>query len=171
MRASHLKSLAVALVIAPFAAGPALAGCLFGGCDVTDAQARSVFENLLKQHFDKPGKILEFKKTMTEQLEMHATGEKGFEFFFNATVEFPEGANLDCKPDEAGKFKDGCSTSKHYVTSPRTSDPKGKQYVEPGAKIVFDEEYRFYESSVGSSFFGAKGWKGPDGKVFEAVSE
>jgi hypothetical protein len=168
MRASHLKTFAAALMIAPLGAGAALAGCLFGGCDVTDAQAQSVFENLLKEKFDKPGKVLEFKKTMTEQLEMHATGEKGFEFFFNATVQFPEGANLDCKPDDAGKFKDGCSPSTHYVTAPRTSDPKGKQYVAPGAKVVFDEEYRFYEASVGASFFGAKGWKGPDGKVLTA---
>jgi len=168
MRISLLKSLVMATALAPLCASAALAGCLFGGCDVTEAQAQSVFENLLKEKFDKPGKILDFKKTMTEQLEMHATGEKGFEFFFSATVSFPDGANLECKPDDAGKFKDGCSPSTHYVTSPRTTDPKGKQYVAPGAKIVFDEEYRFYEASVGASFFGAKGWKGPDGKTFAA---
>jgi hypothetical protein len=158
MRARFSKIVALALIAAPIAVDGAWAGCFFGGCYPTEAQGRQIFENLLKQRFDKPGKILEFKQTMTEQLEMHATGEKGYELFFNATVEFPEGANLDCKPDDAGKFKEGCSPSKHYVTAPRSSDPKGKQYVAPGQKVTFDEEFRFYEAD--------KGWKGPDGNVY-----
>ena len=74
--------------------GSAGAMCLFGGCDPTEAQGRQIFENLLKQRFDKPGKVLDFRQTMSERLEMHATGEKGYEIFFNATVEFPEGANF-----------------------------------------------------------------------------
>lgn len=138
-------------------AGPATAFCMFG-CDPTEAHARRIFENLLKERFDKPGRILEFKQTMSEKLEMHATGEKGFEIFFNGRVEFPDGANLDCKPDDAGKAPEGCSPSKHYVTAPLQSDPKGKQYVAPGQTVVFDEEYRFYEDPGG--------WKGPDGKVY-----
>ncbi len=153
------KAAALALVAVPLACGGAKAMCLFGGCDPTEAQGRQIFENLLKKRFDKPGKILEFKQTMTERLEMHATGEKGYELFFNATVEFPEGANLECKPDDAGKFPEGCSPSKHYVTSPRSSDPKGKQYVAPGQKVAFDEEYRFYEADGG--------WKGPDGNIYK----
>ncbi len=153
-----VKALALAVIAAPIALSGAQAMCLFGGCDPTEAQGRQIFENLLKQRFDKPGKIVEFKQTMSERLEMHATGEKGYELFFNATVEFPEGANLECKPDDAGKFPEGCSPSKHYVTAPRTVDPKGKQYVAPGQKISFDEEYRFYEEG--------KGWKGPDGNVY-----
>jgi hypothetical protein len=157
MRGFLPRILTLALIATPLA--PAAAMCLFGGCDVTPAQAQKVFENLLKQRFDKPGKVVEFKQTMTERLEMHATGEKGFEFFFNASVLFPEGANLDCKPDEAGKFKEGCSPSKYYVTAPRNVDAKGKQYVAPGAKVTFDEEYRFYEAG--------KGWKGPDGVVYD----
>ncbi len=112
--------------------------------DPTEAHARQIFDNLLKQRFDKPAKVLSFKQTMTERLEMHATGEKGFGFFFNASVAFPEGANLECKPDDAGKSPDGCSSSKHYVTAPRNSDPKGKQFVAPGETVAFDEEYRFY---------------------------
>lgn len=158
MRGTLPKVLALTLAATPIAIDRASAMCLFGGCDPTPAQAQTIFENLLKQRFDKPGKVVSFKQTMTERLEMHATGEKGFELFFNATVEFPEGANLGCKPDEAGKFKDGCSPSKHYVTAPRDVDPKGRQYVEPGAKALFDEEYRFYEAG--------KGWKGPDGNVY-----
>ncbi|MBL1255352.1 hypothetical protein [Methylocystis sp. Sn-Cys] len=162
MRGAYLKffarGFALALVAAPMAAGPAAAICWFGCGDPTEEHARKIFENLLPQHFDKPGKILDFKQTMSEALEMHATGEKGFEIFFNAKVQFPEGANLDCKPDDAGKVKEGCSPSKHYVTAPRNSDPKGKQYVAPGETVVFDEEYRFYEDS--------NGWKGPDGKVY-----
>lgn len=149
------KLAALAIAASFFATG---AQACFFGCDPTEEHGRQIFENLLKQRFDKPGKILEFKQTMTERLEMHATGEKGFELFFNATVEFPEGANLECKPDGSGAFKEGCSPSKHYVTAPRTSDPKGKQYAAPGSKITFDEEYRFYEAG--------KGWKGPDGNVY-----
>lgn len=156
MRLRFSPALALAL-LAP--ATPALAMCLFGGCDVSDSQAQKVFENLLKQRFDRPGKIVEFKKTMTERLEMHATGEKGYEYFFNARVLFPEGANLECKPDDAGKFPEGCSPSKHYVTAPRNVDAKGKQYVAPGDTAAFDEEYRFYQE--GSS------WKGPDGVVYD----
>ena len=146
------------LCLTPVAIDGASAFCIFG-CNPTEAQAKTVFENLLTQRFDKPGKIVAFKQTMTERLEMHATGEMGFELFFNATVEFPAGANLDCKPDDAGKFKEGCSPSKHYVTAPRGSDPMGRQYVEPGAKVVFDEEYRFYEA--GSN------WKAPDGNIYK----
>lgn len=159
MRGFMLKTLALATMIAlaPIGARQAAAFCLFGGCDVTEAQAKSVFENLLKRHFDKPGKIEEFKTGMTERLEMHATGEKGFEYFFNATVLFPEGANLECKP-EGTTYPAGCSSSKHYVTAPRGTDPKGKQYVAPGEKITFDEEYRFYEAG--------KSWKGPDGNIY-----
>lgn len=158
MRGAFTKLFALALAATTLAAGPAQAFCMFGGCDPTEAHARQIFENLLKQRFDKPGKILEFKQTMTERLEMHATGEKGYEIFFNARVEFPEGANLECKPDDAGKFPEGCSPSKHYVTAPRDVDPKGKQYVAPGATAAFDEEYRFYEAG--------SGWKGPDGNVY-----
>jgi hypothetical protein len=160
MRDSMLKTLALAtsLLLCPVGAQRASAMCLFGGCDVTEPQAKAVFENLLKKRFDKPGQLLDFKTRMTERLEMHATGEKGYEYFFDATVLFPEGANLECKPDEANKFPEGCSPSKHFVTSPLGSDPKGKQYVAPGEKVVFDEEYRFYEEG--------KGWKGPDGNVY-----
>lgn len=157
MRGAIIKVLVVTATASLFAAGSAQAYCLFG-CDPTEDHARQILENLLKQRFDKPGKILEFKQTMSERLEMHATGEKGYEIFFNARVEFPEGANLECKPDAAGAVPEGCSPSKHYVTAPRSSDPKGKQYIAPGSTVLFDEEYRFYEDP--------KGWKGPDGNVY-----
>lgn len=154
------RLLALALVFAPLTIDRAAAFCWFGCADPTEANARQIFENLLKQRFDKPAKVTAFKQTMTERLEMHATGEKGFELFFNATVDFPDGANLECKPDEAGgKFPEGCSPSTHYVTAPRSSDPKGKQYVAPGATVNFDEEYRFYADG--------DGWKGPDGNVYK----
>jgi hypothetical protein len=158
MPARIAKIAGFVLLAAPLTVDGAAAYCLFGGCDPSEAQGRAIFENLLKKKFDKPGRILSFKQTNTERLEMHATGEKGFELFFNAEVEFPEGANLECKPDDAGKVAEGCSPSKFYITSPRSIDPPGKQYIAPGAKITFDEEYRFYEAG--------KGWKGPDGNVY-----
>lgn len=150
---------ALTLAVAPLTIDRAAAICWFGCPDPTEAHARQIFENLLKQRFDKPAKVLAFKQTMTERLEMHATGEKGFELFFNASVAFPDGANLECKPDDAGKSPDGCSASKHYVTAPRNSDPKGKQFVAPGETISFDEEYRFYADG--------DGWKGPDGNTYK----
>lgn len=157
MRATFTRILTLALLAAPLAVDRAEAYCLFG-CDPTEANARTIFENLLKKRFDKPAKIVSFQQTMAERLEMHATGEKGYEIFFKATAKFPEGANLDCKPTDAGEYKEGCSPSKHYVTAPRSSDPSGRQYVAPGEKIDFDEEYRFYEAE--------KGWKGPDGNIY-----
>lgn len=152
------KFLMLTMLAAPFGLAPAQAGCFFGCGKPTEEHARQIFENLLKQRFDKPYKILEFKQTMAEALEMHATGEKGYELFFNGKVQFPEGANLDCKPDDAGKAVEGCSPSKHFVTAPRQSDPKGKQYIAPGETVLFDEEYRFYEDP--------DGWKAPDGKIY-----
>jgi hypothetical protein len=159
MRGALLRFVAMAIVAAPVAAGPASALCWLGCPDPTEAHARKILENLLKQRFDKPGNILEFKQTMAEKLEMHATGEKGYEIFFNAKVQFPEGANLECKPDDAGKYREGCSDSKHYVTAPRSADPKGRQYIAPGETVSFEEEYRFYEDP--------NGWKGPDGNVYQ----
>lgn len=157
MRA-FLKLLSLTMLACPLALGSAHAGCFFGCGKPTEEHARQIFDNLLKKRFDKPYKIVEFKQTMAEALEMHATGEKGYEIFFNGKVQFPEGANLDCKPDDAGKSPEGCSASKHYVTAPRQSDPKGKQYVAPGETVLFDEEYRFYEDP--------DGWKGPDGNIY-----
>ncbi|MBI1866997.1 MAG: hypothetical protein HYS06_01635 [Methylocystis sp.] len=157
MRAIFMKTLALALLVAPLAIDRASAFCMFG-CNPTEADARTIFENLLKKRFDKPAKIVSFKQTMTESLEMHATGEKGFEIFFKASAEFPEGANLDCKAGDAGDYKAGCSPGKHYVTAPRSADPQGRQYVAPGATIEFDEEYRFYAAD--------SGWKGPDGNIY-----
>ena len=157
MRGAFVRFFALSLA-AILPAGPAAAGCWLSCGDPTEEHAKKILENLLKQRFDKPGKILEFKQTMAEKLEMHATGEKGYEIFFNAKVQFPEGANLECKPDDAGNYKEGCSPSKHFVTAPRTADPKGKQYVAPGETVLFDEEYRFYEDP--------NGWKGPDGNVY-----
>lgn len=157
MRSACLKLIALTIVAAPLGSAPARAYCMFS-CYPTETHARQIFENLIKQRFDKPAKIVEFKQTMSERLEMHATGEKGFEIFFNAKAQFPEGANLECKPEEGGALKEGCSPSKFFVTSPRSADPKGKQYVAPGETVVFDEEYRFYADP--------KGWKGPDGNVY-----
>ena len=64
------QALAAALIVGVLTAPPAYAAmCLFGGCDVGEKAAKAVLENLLKQRFDKPGQILDFKTTMTERLE------------------------------------------------------------------------------------------------------
>jgi len=51
---------ASALTLATLAVAPAQAYCVFG-CDPTVDHAKQIFGNLLKQHFDKPGNVVEFK--------------------------------------------------------------------------------------------------------------
>ena len=60
MRPWRLKTqaLAATLLVAVSTAQAAHAAiCLFGGCDVGEKAARTVFENLLQQRFDKPGEF------------------------------------------------------------------------------------------------------------------
>lgn len=155
MSKAHL--VAGALLAAMLAAGRAEAFCLFS-CEPTADNARKVFENRVKQKFDSDAVVEKFEVTRFWRLDVEGSGHAGVEYYFDATVAFPKGAHLDCKPDEAGAVKPGCSASKYYSTTVSNQEVKDKQYIEPGAKLEFKDETRFDESS--------KGWKGQDGNFY-----
>jgi hypothetical protein len=155
MSTSHI--LAAALLAAAFAAGRAEAFCLFS-CEPKAENARKVFENRVKQKFDPDAVLEKFDVSRFWRLDVEGAGHSAVEFYFDAAVSFPKGANLDCKPDEAGAVKPGCSPSRYYSTTVSNQEIKDKQYIEPGAKIEFKDETRFDESP--------KGWKGQDGNLY-----
>jgi hypothetical protein len=137
-----------------FAAAPARAFCLMN-CEPKPEAARKVFENLVKKKFDPDAVIEKFEVTRAWALDVEGAGHAGYEFYFTALVKFPKGANLDCKPDDAGKVKEGCSASTYYSTTVQNQMVKERQYIEPGKTIEFKDETRFDE--VGGA------WKGQDG--------
>lgn len=151
------KIAAAALLAATLAAGPARAFCLFS-CEPTAENARRVFENRIKSKFDPDAKIVKFDVSRYWRLDVEGAGHHAVEFYFTGTVEFPKGAHLDCKPDAAGAVKEGCSASAYFSTTVSNQEIKGRQYIEPGARIEFKDETRFDESS--------KGWKGQDGAIY-----
>jgi hypothetical protein len=155
MSKAHL--VAGALLAATLAAGRAEAFCLFS-CEPTADHARKVFENRVKQKFDPDAVVEKFDVTRFWRLDVEGAGHAGVEYYFDATVAFPKGAHLDCKPDEAGAVKPGCSASKYYSTTISNQEIKDKQYIEPGARIEFKDETRFDEAG--------KGWKGQDGNIY-----
>lgn len=157
---SKWKIVAAALLAAVLSSARAEAFCLFS-CEPTAEQARKVFENRVKQKFDKDAKIVNFEVTRFWRLDVEGAGHNAVEFYFTGTVEFPKGANLDCRPEGtegAQTVKDGCSASKYYSTTISNQEIKGRQYIEPGAKIDFKDETRFDQDP--------KGWKGQDGNFY-----
>ena len=79
--------------------------------------------------------------------------------FFKATVQFPQGANLDCRPGEAAR-PDDCSDDPYFSLIRDTRPTPGRQFVEPGGERHFDEDLRFSEHKTG--------WRGPDGEMYKA---
>lgn len=157
---SKFKIVAIALLAATFVAARAEALCLFS-CEPTAAEARKVFENRVNQKFDPDAKVIDFEMTRFWRIDVEGSGHNAVEFYFTALVEFPKGANLDCKPEGpegAQTVKAGCSTSKHYSTTISNLMIKDRQYIEPGAKIEFKDETRFDQDP--------KGWKGQDGNFY-----
>jgi hypothetical protein len=151
----------LALAAALAAPVPAYAFCLLN-CEPGPEQARKVFENLVKKKFDPDAKVTKFEVTRFWRLDVEGSGHSGLEFYFDASVEFPKGANLDCKPevgaDGAQTVKAGCSPSTYYSTTIQNQMIKERQYIEPGKTIQFKDETRLDESD--------KGWKGQDGNFY-----
>jgi hypothetical protein len=155
---TKLKIVALTLFALGVATAPAKAFCLFN-CEPGDADARKVFENMIKKKFDPDAKILDFKVDRFWRLDVEGSGHAGVEFYFTAKVEFPKGANLDCKPEgPEGTVKAGCSASTYYSTTIQNKMIKDRQYIEPGKVIEFKDETRFDQDS--------KGWKGQDGNFY-----
>ena len=158
---TKLKLAALALFAALFATAQAQAFCLVI-CEPGPAEARKVFENLITKKFDPDAKIVKFEVERFWRIDVEGSGHKGVEFYFDASVEFPKGANLDCKPTEgtdgSKTVKAGCSASTYYSTTIRNQMIKERQYIEPGKTIEFKDETRFDQ--------GDKGWKGQDGNFY-----
>ncbi|MCC3246339.1 hypothetical protein LG047_13590 [Methylocystis sp. WRRC1] len=152
-----LKIAGLALAGALAATVPAKAFCLIN-CEPKPEDARKVFENLVKTKFDKDAVIEKFDITRFWPLDVEGAGHAGYEFYFTANVRFPKGANLECKPDDAGKVKEGCSASTYFSTTIQNKMVKEKQYIEPGKVIEFKDETRFDQE-------GSK-WKGQDGNMY-----
>jgi hypothetical protein len=137
---------------------PAHAFCLFD-CEPKDKDARAVFENLIHKKFDPGAQIQSFDVTRFWRLDVEGAGHAAIEFYFTAKVLFPNGANLDCKPQGSdNSVKDGCSASTYYSTTVQNKMIKERQYIEPGKVIEFKDETRFDQS--GSH------WKGQDGASY-----
>ncbi len=140
---------------------PANAFCLLN-CEPGPDQVRKVFENLIHDKYDPDAKIVDFKVDRFWRLDVEGAGHAGVEFYFTAKVEFPKGANLQCKPTEgpdgATIVAAGCSPSTYYSTTIQNKMIKEKQYIEPGKVIEFKDETRLDE--------GSGGWKGQDGKIY-----
>jgi hypothetical protein len=140
-----------------FAAGEAQAFCLLN-CEPKPADAQKVFDNLIKKKFDPDAKIVKFEVDRFWPLDVEGAGHAGYEFYFQADVEFPKGAHLECKPAADGTVAAGCSASTYYSTTIQNQMIKDKQYIEPGKTIHFKDETRFDQ--------GDKGWKGQDGNFY-----
>lgn len=152
-----LKITALATFAAFAGAVPAKAFCLVN-CEPKAEQARQVFENLIKAKFDKGAVIEKFEVTRFWPLDVEGAGHAGYEFYFKASVKFPNGANPQCKP-EGGAPKPGCSdNTSYYSTTIQNQMIKDKQYIEPGRVIEFSDETRFDQE-------GGK-WRGQDGNLY-----
>ena len=152
-----LKIGALAMFAALAGALPAKAFCLMN-CEPKPEDARKVFENLIKTKFDKDAVIEKFNVTRFWPLDVEGAGHAGYEFYFDASVKFPKGANLECKPEGATP-KPGCSADTNYFsTTIQNKMIKEKQYIEPGRVVEFKDETRFDE-------VGGK-WKGQDGNQY-----
>jgi hypothetical protein len=152
-----LRIAAAALIALAAATAPARAFCLFG-CEPGEADARKVFDNLIKKKFDPDAKLTDFKVDRFWRLDVEGAGHAAVEFYFTAKVDFPKGANLDCKPAADGSVKDGCSASTYYSTTIQNQMVKDRQYIEPGKTVDFKDETRFDQDP--------KGWKGQDGNLY-----
>jgi hypothetical protein len=150
------KIIVLAMFAAFVGAAPAKAFCLIN-CEPKPEDARKVFENLIKSKFDKDAVIEKFEITRFWPLDVEGAGHAGYEFYYTASVRFPNGANLQCKPDGAPKA--GCSDNvSYYSTTIQNQMIKDKQYIEPGRVIEFKDETRFDQE-------GSK-WKGQDGNFY-----
>lgn len=157
MRRLPIFALAAGLAGALALSAPAKAFCLVG-CEPGEGDAKKVFANLIHTKFDPDAKIVDFKVDRFWRLDVEGAGHAGVEFYFTSKVEFPKGANLECKPATDGAVKQGCSASTYYSTTIQNKMVKDKQYIEPGKTIEFKDETRFDQDGLG--------WKGQDGNHY-----
>ncbi len=138
------------------ASGPALA--CFVGCRPSEDHARAVIANLVTKRFAAPFTLLSYRTTRTADFDLIAGEIRGYEIFYKAMVEFPQGANLDCLPTAPGRPQD-CSDDPYFSLVRETRPTPGRQYIEPDGKRAIDEDLRFAEVKGG--------WRGVDGVVYK----
>lgn len=147
---AHVLAIIIALGAQP-------ARACYIGCRPGETAAHAVINNLLTKRFKAPFKVLSYVTTRTADFDLIAGEMRGYEIFFRAVVEFPEGANPDCAPGAAHPGDD-CSGDAYFSLIRETRPTPGRQYIEPGGTRVFDEDLRFAELK--------DGWKGPDGALY-----
>lgn len=156
MRNPIMTFLAPAVVVLA-AAAPA-AAC-FIGCRPGEAEARAVMDHLLTARFSSPYKIVDFRVTRTADFDMLVGEIRGYEIFYKATIEFPQGAHPDCDPAKGAARPEECSDDTYFSLVRETRPRPGRQFVEAGGRRSFDEDFRFAE---------IKGrWRGPDGQFYD----
>jgi len=152
-----LKSLFVLIPMAAASVSPASA-CFFG-CRPGEAEARAVLDHLLGQRFSPKYKVVDFRITRTADFDLLVGEIRGYEIFYKATIEFPEGAHLDCDRAKGGARPEDCSDDSYFSLVRETRPTPGRQFVEAGGRRNFDEDFRFAE---------IKGhWRGPDGQPYD----
>ena len=104
MRGAFIKLSPLALAATPLAASPAQAFCVFGAVTRPKRTRKQIFENSVQATLRQAVQDRRIQADDGRAPGMHATGEKGYEIFFNAPVQFPEGANLECKPTTPENF-------------------------------------------------------------------
>jgi len=130
------------------------------GCRPGDDDARAVINNLLAKRFNNaPFTVLSYQTTRTADFDMIVGEMRGYEIFYKAKVQFPEGANLDCAPDAAKRPEDCTDDSYFSLVRPTRPNPDARQFVERGGTRSFDENLRFAEIK------GA--WQGLDGRFYK----
>jgi hypothetical protein len=135
------------------------AGACFIGCRPGESEARAVLDRLLTARFSAPYKVVDFRVTRTADFDMLVGEIRGYEIFYKATVEFPQGAHLDCEPAKGAARPDDCSEDPYFSLVRETRPKPGRQFVEAGGRRAFDEDFRFAE---------IKGrWRGPDGEFYD----
>ena len=136
------------------------ASACFFGCRPGEAEARAVMDHLLAARFSAPYNIVEFHVTRTADFDMLAGEIRGYEIFYTATVEFPQGAHLDCEPAKGAARAEDCSEDPYFSLVRETRPKPGRQFVEAGGRRAFDEDFRFAEINGR--------WRGPDGQFYDA---
>jgi hypothetical protein len=151
------KILAANLAAVNFLVASPASAC-FIGCRPGDEDARAVIGHLVANRFSQHYTLLSYETKRRADFDMIAGEIRGFEIFFRARVQFPEGANLDCAPSAPNRAAD-CSGDGYFSLIRETRPTPGRQYIEPGGVRTFDEDLRFAERR--------DGWKGPDGQVYK----
>jgi hypothetical protein len=135
------------------------ASAFFFGCRPSDVEARAVMDHLLAARFSSRYRVVDFHVTRTADFDMLVGEIRGYEIFYEATVEFPQGAHLDCEPSKGAARPEDCSEDPYFSLVRETRPKPGRQFVEVGGRRAFDEDFRFAE---------IKGrWRGPDGNFYD----